>query len=105
MNNEGLASVSWQLPVSPCSALAQSRNPSNKRRIPMAYKTSTRWAALGAAILLASLSPSLLADGPEQAALKPAPVFTARQAPPTSSPAPAGSAQQQPIGSAPDKPP
>lgn len=46
----------------------------------MVQKTSTRWAVLGAAILLAPLSQPLLADGLAQALPKAAPAFVARQA-------------------------
>ncbi len=52
----------------------------------MAYQKSTGWAALGAAILLAPLSQSLLADGVSPAAPGSSPVFVTRPAP---APAPA----------------
>lgn len=54
----------------------------------MVHQTSTRWAALGAAILMAPLSQPLLADGLAQPAPRPAPVFVARQTPSANGQAP-----------------
>lgn len=70
----------------------------------MVNQASTRWAALGAAILLTPLSQPLRADGLAQTAPRPAPVFIARQTPPASAQSQPVVAQPQPVANTPPNP-